>query len=160
MERAHLLVDAQGRLLPMMQWTRGSFMLEALIAILIVALGVLSTVGLYARSVQHVDDAKFRGEAALLASSLIGQMWLSDAHPEALSVNFDSGSAGPGYAEFAAMVAQRLPNSVAPTVTVSAGPNVSSSRVDILIQWKHPGDNLDPTLRKFAANATIGTNKP
>jgi type IV pilus assembly protein PilV len=139
---------------------RGSFMLEALIAILIVALGVLGTVGLYARSVQQVDDAKFRGEAALLASSLIGQMWLSDAHQAALTANFDSGSAGPGYTEFAAMVAQRLPNSVAPTVTVTAGPNVSSSRVDILMQWKHPGDVLDPTFRQFAANATIGTNTP
>jgi type IV pilus assembly protein PilV len=139
---------------------RGSFMLEALIAILIVALGVLGTVGLYARSVQQVDDAKFRGEAALLASSLIGQMWLSDAHQAALTANFDSGGAGPGYTEFAAMVAQRLPNSVAPTVTVTAGPNVSSSRVDILMQWKHPGDVLDPTFRQFAANATIGTNTP
>jgi type IV pilus assembly protein PilV len=139
---------------------RGSFMLEALIAILIVALGILGTVGLFARSVQQVDDAKFRGEAALLASSLIGQMWLSDAHTGPLTANFDSGGAGPGYTEFAALVAQRLPNSVAPTVTVTAGPNVSSSRVEILIQWKHPGDTLDPTLRKFAANATIGTNTP
>jgi len=145
---------------------RGSFMLEALIAILIVALGVLGTVGLYARSVQQVDDAKFRGEAALLASSLIGQMWLSDAHQAALTANFDSSGAGPGYTEFAALVAQRLPNSVPPTVTVSAGPNVSSSRVDILIQWKHPGedkdwtDKIQPLNRRYTANATIGTNTP
>jgi len=139
---------------------RGSFMLEALIAILIVALGILGTVGLYARSVQQVDDAKFRGEAALLTSSLIGQMWLSDAHTGPLTANFDGGSAGPGYTEFAAMVAQRLPNSVAPTVTVTAGPNASSSRVEIEIQWKHPGDVLDTSFRQFAANATIGTNTP
>ncbi len=45
-------------------------MLEALIAILIVALGVLGIVGLYARSVQNVDDSKFRGEAALLVDQL------------------------------------------------------------------------------------------
>ena len=145
---------------------RGSFMLEALIAILIVALGVLGTVGLYARSVQQVDDAKFRGEAALLASSLIGQMWLSDAHMGALTAKFYSGSAGPGYTEFAALVAQRLPNSIAPTVTVTAGPNASSSRVDILIQWKHPGedkdwtDKINPLVRQYTANATIGTNTP
>jgi len=136
-------------------------MLEALIAILIVALGILGTVGLYARSVQHVDDAKFRGEAALLASSLIGQMWLTDSHPGPLAINFDSGGSGPGYTEFAALVAQRLPNSVAPTVTISAGPTVSSSNVAILIQWFHPGDELDPTqptYREFSANATIGSN--
>ncbi len=52
----------------------GSFLLEALIAILIVALGVLGSVGLLARSMQDVDDAKFRGEAAYLANSIIDQM--------------------------------------------------------------------------------------
>ena len=113
-------------------------MLEALIAILIVALGILGTVGLYARSVQHVDDAKFRGEAALLASSLIGQMWLTDSPPGPLAVN-----------------------SIAPTVTITPGPTAASSNVAILIQWFHPGDELDPTqptYREFSANATIGSN--
>jgi type IV pilus assembly protein PilV len=56
----------------------GSFLLEALIAILIVALGVLGSVGLLARSMQDVDDAKNRGEAAYLANMLIGRMWTSD----------------------------------------------------------------------------------
>jgi len=133
-------------------------MLEALIAILIVSLGILGTVGLYARSVQNVDDAKFRGEAALLANSLLGQMWTAD--PKTLVATFDSGSAGPGYTEFAALVAQRLPNSLAPVVTVTAGPTATSSNVLITIQWKHPGDVNDPTPREYDLNATIGTNAP
>jgi type IV pilus assembly protein PilV len=141
---------------------QGSFMLEALIAILIVALGILGTVGLYARSIQNVDDAKFRGEAALLANTLVGQMWVSDPRITALKANFDSGSGGPGYVEFAALVAQRLPNSTVPTVIVtqSVGPaaTTSSSDVVITIQWKHPGDLLDVTPREFTLNATIGSN--
>ena len=139
-------------------------MLEALIAILIVALGILGTVGLYARSIQNVDDAKFRGEAALLANALLGQMWVSDAHPLALKAAFDGGSGGAGFTEFAAMVAQRMPNSVAPTVTVSLGPTATSSNVLIIIQWANPNDKNDPlllgTLRNFTLNATVGSNTP
>ncbi len=120
---------------------RGSFLLEALVAILIVALGILGTVGLYARSMQNVDDSKYRGEAALLANTVLGEMWTAD--PKTLLANFDSGSGGAGYIEFAALVAQRMPNSRAPVVTVTPGPTATSSNVLITIQWAHPGD-FDP----------------
>ena len=138
---------------------RGSFMLEALIAILIVALGVLGIVGLYARSVQNVDDSKFRGEAALLVNTLVGQMWISDPNTASLVAKFDSSGSGAEYTEFAALVAQRLPNSVAPVVTVTPGPTATSSNVAITIQWKHPGDTNDPTPRKYDVNAVIGANQ-
>jgi type IV pilus assembly protein PilV len=146
---------------------QGSFMLEALIAILIVALGILGTVGLYARSIQNVDDAKFRGEAALLANTLVGQMWVTDTKLANLTARFDSGSGGAEYVEFAALVAQRLPNSAArpPTVTVTAGPTPTSSNVLITIWWVNPGDKNDPmlppnTMRQFDMNATVGSNTP
>jgi type IV pilus assembly protein PilV len=142
---------------------RGSYLLEALIAILIVAIGVLGVVGLYVRSMQNVDDAKFRGEAALLVNTLVGQMWVSDTSFASLQAKFDSGGAGAEYTEFAAMVAQRMPNSVPPTVVVAAGPTLTSTDVLITIQWIHPGDN-DPLLplplkyRQYQVNATIGSN--
>ncbi len=142
---------------------RGVFLLEALVAILIIAFGILGSVGLLARSVQNVDDAKFRGEAAYLANSLIGLMWVADRAPAALIANFDSGAAGPGYVEFAAVVAQRLPNAAAtpPVVTVAAGPTATSSIVTITIFWQPPSDT-DPLLalppRQHFASATIGSN--
>jgi type IV pilus assembly protein PilV len=142
---------------------QGSYLLEALIAILIVAIGVLGVVGLYVRSMQNVDDAKFRGEAALLVNTLIGQMWVSDTSFASLQAKFDSGGGGAEYTEFAAMVAQRMPNSVPPTVVVAAGPTLTSTDVLITVQWIHPGDN-DPLLpaplkyRQYQVNATIGSN--
>ena len=142
---------------------RGSYLLEALIAILIVAIGVLGVVGLYVRSIQNVDDAKFRGEAALLVNTLVGQMWISDTRLASLQAKFDSAGGGAEYAEFAAMVAQRMPNSVPPTVVVAAGQTATSTDVLVTIQWIHPGDN-DPLLpaplqyRKYQVNATIGSN--
>jgi type IV pilus assembly protein PilV len=133
-------------------------MLEALIAILIVALGILGIVGLYARSIQNVDDSKYRGEAALLAHSLVGQMWVADPKFASLQSKFDSGSGGAEFTEFAAMVAQRMPNSKTPIVAVTAGPTLTSSNVVITIEWKHPGDTLDVTWRKYVLNATVGSN--
>jgi len=157
---------------------RGSFLMEALIAILIVALGVLGSVGLLARSMQDIDDAKFRGEAAYLANGYLGQMWVADRLTTSLDANFGSASAGANYAEFAAVVAQRLPNAGAcpPRVTVAAGPigapnPLTNSLVTITIYWFKPGDvtqavpacpdapALPSTLwHKFDLSATIGAN--
>jgi len=53
-------------------------LLEALIAILIFSLGILSLVALQATAIQLTGDAKYRTDAALLANRLIGQMWVSD----------------------------------------------------------------------------------
>jgi len=141
----------------------GSFLLESLVAMLIVSLGVLGIVGLYARSVQNIDDSKYRGEAALLAHSLLGQMWVTANSFATLQANFDSVTpgSGTGYIEFKALVLQRLPNSLAPDVLVTAGPSTSSTDVRITIKWKHPGDTPDrllPKPRQYDLNATIGSN--
>jgi type IV pilus assembly protein PilV len=142
---------------------QGSFMLESLVALLIVSLGVLGIVGLYARSAQNLDDAKYRGEAALLAHSLVGQMWVTHSSSATLQANFDSAApgTGAGYVEFRSLVLQRLPNSLAPDVLVTAGPSATSSNVQITIKWTQPGDMLDPLLpkpRKYDLIATIGSN--
>lgn len=132
----------------------GSFLLEALIAILIIALAVLGLVGLLARSMQNVDDAKFRGEAAYLANSYIGQMWIDNK--ATLGVNFDDSSGGANYAEFSALVAQRLPNTDPPVVTVAPGPTPQSSIVEITLTWQPPGDK---EKHSHFASATIAGNK-
>jgi type IV pilus assembly protein PilV len=142
---------------------QGSFMLESLVAMLIVALGVLGIVGLCARTVQNVDDSKYRGEAALLAHSLVGQMWVSGNSWATLQANFDSVTpgTGPGYVEFKTRVLQRLPLSLAPEVLITAGPTATSSDVLITLKWTHPGDAPDPLLpkpRQYALSATIGSN--
>ncbi|MBK8577809.1 MAG: type IV pilus modification protein PilV [Candidatus Accumulibacter sp.] len=59
----------------------GVMLLEALIAILIFSLGILSLVALQGTSIQLTSDAKYRTDATLLANRLIGQMWASDLTP-------------------------------------------------------------------------------
>jgi type IV pilus assembly protein PilV len=139
----------------------GSFLLEALIAILIVAFGILGLIGLEARAIQNVDDAQYRAEAAFIANALLGQMWAYDQTK--LKTDFDSASAGPGtpYAEFKAWVGQRLPGASipanVPVVTVTQPGAITATSSDVLIQvfWLPPGETV---RHKYEVVATVGTN--
>ena len=135
---------------------RGSFLLEALISILIVAFGMLGLIGLQARAIQNVDDAQYRGEAAFLANSLLGQMWV--ANQTTLSANFGTGAGAP-YVEFKTLVGQRLPGaSVAansPLVTVTPGKTSTSSNVVIQVFWQPPGETA---RHQYQVDGTISQN--
>jgi len=136
----------------------GSFLLEALISVLIVAFGILGLIGLQARALQNIDDAQFRGEAAYLANGLLGQMWLSNR--ATLVADFDSGGAGPGYTEFKAVVDERLPGASlapnAPVVTVTV-PGLTPTSANVLIQvfWQPPGE---AAAHRYEVVGTIGAN--
>lgn len=158
---------------PAIHEQRGSFLLEALVAILIVALGVLGSVGLLARSVQDMDDAKNRGEAAYLANQYIAQMWVSDRLTANLTANYSSNpGTGANYLDFKNFVEQRLPNAnlYAQDVVVGVGPNgaawPASSIVTITLQWCPPGEMIGGYCRgaginqphKYDIRASIGAN--
>jgi type IV pilus assembly protein PilV len=134
---------------------RGSFLLEALISVLIVAFGVLGLIGLQARAIQNVDDAQYRGEASYLANALIGQMWVSNQ--ATLVADFDSGGAGIPYTEFKTWVGQRLPGASAnpPLVNITPGVTATSSDVRVTVYWLPPGEI---SRHKYDVEATIGTN--
>lgn len=55
---------------------RGVFLLEALIALLIFAFGILGIVAMGASAINAQSDAQYRSEAASYASELVGQMWM------------------------------------------------------------------------------------
>ena len=149
----------------------GSFLLEALIALLIVALGVLGSVGLLARSMQDIDDAKHRGEAAYLANQLISQMWLSDRLYVNLDTNFSSAvGTGVPYTDWLTSVQTRLPNAnlFAQDVVVARGPNIplnpalqSNSLVTITIRWQPPNERTatPPPPHQYSVTAAIGANQ-
>jgi type IV pilus assembly protein PilV len=132
---------------------RGSFMLEALIAILIVALAILGLVGLVSRSIQNVDESKFRGEAAALAASFVGQMWVDDRTPASLKAKYESG--GAGFVDLDTTVKARIPGALTPTVTVAAGATVNSSNVTVTLQWKLPSESATHQYELFAV---VGAN--
>jgi type IV pilus assembly protein PilV len=140
---------------------RGSFLLEALISVLIVALGVLGLIGLQARAIQNVDDAQYRAEASYMANALLGQMWVHDR--TMLIADFDSGGGGAKYTEFKAWVGQRLPGANipanAPVVTVTQ-PGLTPQASDVLIRvfWQAPGEPAGSPAHKYEIVATVAGN--
>lgn len=145
---------------------RGVALLEALIAILIFSIGVLSIVALQAASVNLSADAKYRSEAGLLANQLIGQMWVADRTAATLQTNFQSAgsgvAAGANYATWQTTVANTLPgiSGVAanlPTVTVVpvVTTNATSSLVTITIFWKPPSEPATNPAHQYVTIAQI-----
>jgi type IV pilus assembly protein PilV len=132
---------------------RGSFLLEALIAALIVSLAILGLVGLVSRSIQNVDESKYRGEAAAIASSYVGQMWVDDRTPATLKANYESG--GAKFNDLDTLAKARIPGALTPTVDIVAGETVNTSNVTVTLQWKLPGEAATHQYQIFAV---VGAN--
>lgn len=128
---------------------QGFTIIEALMAMLIFAVGLLGIAGLYGTAVRQVTGSEFRTTAAMLANDLIGRMWMSDRSYAALQASYDSTVAGAGYTSWQAAVAKSglpgvadLPPIVTFALPVAGGGTtpVSSSLVTVTVRWKGPGD--------------------
>lgn len=150
----------------------GAFLLEALVALLIMAFGILGIVGLQAQSMRVTSDSEYRAEAVYLANSLVGKMW-TDTPPSgnpaawiaALTANYDSTKGGLGYKAFQdAIVAAPLPGVVKDTVNdpivkvddgTKPGLSTNSVYVTITVFWQLPGEK---TPHQYVTSAVIGLN--
>jgi len=65
--------------LPAKDSQQGSVLLEALIAFLIFAMGLLGVIGLQATAINNTLDARYRSDAAFLANQIIAQIWADSA---------------------------------------------------------------------------------
>lgn len=125
-------------------------LVEAMVAILIFSLGVLSVIQLQAVSIKQASGAEFRSLAALQANDLVSRMWASDRKAATLQANFASNPAGAGYTQWLdKLKTSGLPNvsssqGTLPTVTfisqTNTGSTDASSLATITIYWKDPGD--------------------
>lgn len=131
-------------------------MLEALIGILVFSFGIASLVGLQAKSMKHLSDAHYRGEAAFLAHSIVARMWTDD--PATLATRYQSG--GAGYAAFREMV-KALPGgadaSNAPDIRIEPGPSAGSSLVMVRVFWVLPGETA-ANRHNYGTTAVVGRN--
>jgi type IV pilus assembly protein PilV len=111
---------------------RGFMLLEALVALLIFAFGVLGIVGLQASMTKAQTQSKSRADASLLAQQVIGAMWVDSANLP----NYASASCA-GYArcnDWMTRVGGLLPNAV----TAIAFP--TATEVQVTIQWTPPNE--------------------
>lgn len=130
---------------------RGVMLIEALVALLIFAFGVLGLVGLQAAMTKAQGTAKFRADAAFLAQQVLGSMW-SDA-PLA-----SYGAGGGGVVGCAGnlrcynwdkKVKSTLPGG-------STAITVVGSEVTIAISWTQPNEGT----HTYTTRSTIALNAP
>lgn len=149
---------------------RGSFILEALIAILIFSFGVLGIVALQAQSLKATNESQYRAEAVYLANSLLATMW-SDKF-STLKSYYDKDSNQTGYTDFVAAVGLVLPGASlagnAPDVQVRmpgdpddaseeqppVAPSSTSASVKVHIYWQQPGESR----HEYMTYGVIGKN--
>ena len=147
----------------------GVMLLEALIAILIFSLGILTLIALQATSIKLTSDAKYRTDATLLANRLIGQMWVTGGDLTALETNFKTG--GDAYNSWLADVSavSGLPGVVAedtdivstlPLVSVVLTPTAAptSAQVTITLFWRTPEMNAKEQGHRHIVTTQIAKN--
>jgi len=136
----------------------GFVMLEALVALLIFAIGILALVSTQSITVKDASSARYRSVAAALAGDLVSHMWMSDRTAATLQASFGSDAAGNGYKAWLTRVeASGLPgvSDNPPQVTfstVSGGGTsaTSSSLAEIKVSWQVPGDKSVHTYTTLA----------
>lgn len=135
----------------------GSFLLEALIGILIFAFGVLGIVGLQAHSLRVTNESQYRAEAAYLANMLLSEMWTDDY--ATLKANYDSSLGGAGYTKFKGDVKTKLGAVwvADPKVEFDTqpAPSAHSSFLTITVQFMMPGET---TPHEYKTSGVVGQN--
>jgi len=133
----------------------GSYLLEALIAILIFAFGVLGLIGLLGSSIRITNDARYRSEAANLASAMIAEMWTMPA----AQMDTEFGVGGTKLTAWQDKAKALLPSATTfpPTVDLAQpGLSPESRTVVVTVFWQMPGDT---EKHQHLMTAQIGKNR-
>lgn len=128
---------------------QGVMLIEALVGILIFAIGILALVGLQGAAVRATTEAKYRSDASFLAGQIISHMWSTSA---ANLPNYDTTSSGAAsntyLTKWKEAVANTLPNASganAPVIRVTSSDG--GFNVQVSLFWARPGD--EPTAGTF-----------
>ena len=126
----------------------GFVLLEALIALLIFALAVLGLVGLQASMTRASSGAKYRADAAYLASDLVGLMWTDSRNLARYDADTcDQHAPCLGWRQ---RVSERLP---AGTGTASVS-TTAPGQVTVRVTWQAPSEDV----RRFETTSAINPN--
>ena len=124
-------------------------MLETLVAMLLVAFGILGLVGIHASSVRASDEARFRSEAGNLASGMIAEMWTETA--ARMDADFCSGCAR--LVSWQKKAASLLPAASVAVDLTGPGLSAESRSVTVTVSWQLPGSG---ERHDFVSTAEIG----
>jgi type IV pilus assembly protein PilV len=126
----------------------GVALLEVMIAIVILGIGLLGTIGLQARAYSALSDAGMRAEATLAAEKLIGT--ISADIPNVLAYNLPAGSKPSDLLEPWVTETQTNIPGAALSVNVVSQPAANRAQVNIVIQWQRKA-GADPNTHRVTA---------
>lgn len=120
---------------------RGVALLEAMIACVILAIGLLGTIGLQARAYSAMNDAGTRAEAVIASDKLFGMMSTDTGHLASYAL---AAGAAPGTAlsKWYADTTTAIPGAVI-SVVLAAAPVGSSTAVTVTITWKRKATDVN-----------------
>ena len=120
----------------------GVMLIEALIGILIFSIGILALLGMQGTAIKNTTDARYRSEAAFLATQIVGQMWVDMDNLASYKTDGTGPAIFPPRDNWMNSVAGTLPGAIAPSIDV--GPNPGLGLVDrevrVRVQWQQPGE--------------------
>ena len=128
----------------MKQQQSGIALLEAMLATLILAIGLLGTVGMQARAYSAMADASMRAEATIAAEKLLGLMNNDQANLTLYALAPGAG-ADPRLQAWLAETRSAIPNAVIGIAISTPAAAGSSSQVDITIQWTRKDKGVQNT---------------
>ena len=107
----------------MLKRQQGSFLIEALIGVLLFMGGILALMGVAATAINQVTQTKFRNDASNLASEIVGQMYSE----------WDGVSTTYNHSAWDARVQSALPGGNVDWF------KIQGKQVDIKLSWKDKG---------------------
>lgn len=113
----------------------GVALLEVLIAILVMAVGIIGAIGLQAKATAAMSDAGARAEAVIASERLIGLMWNDQQNLTSYAWS-GTGTVPPALSNWLTATQESLPNA---TVNITITPQAAGStanQVAITISWQ------------------------
>jgi type IV pilus assembly protein PilV len=124
----------------------GVMLIEALIGILIFSIGILALIGMQGQAIRNTTDARYRSEAAFLATEVIGRMWIDIANLPKFDKDYASAFAPRDDWETKVSVTMPgvdLTGATRPTVELDA----TTNEVVVTIIWQQPGETVTRRLQ-------------
>jgi len=149
-----------------LQGQSGVVLIEALLGILIFSIGILALIGMQSVAVKNTVDARYRTEAAYLASSVVSQMRLDMANIT-LYPDTNTGSYAPR-TTWRNQVEATLPGiNIAsvqrvPSISLVPGPTYAGdldapNQITVVVRWLQPGETQE---RRFEIVSMLSRDLP
>ena len=124
----------------------GVMLIEALIGILIFSIGILALIGMQGQAIRNTTDARYRSEAAFLATEVIGRMWIDIANLPKFDNDYASAFAPRD--DWATKVSVTMPGvdlagATRPTIEL----DTTTNEVIVTIIWQQPGETVTRRLQ-------------